>query len=174
MSRAMSAHRSALSSRSAALGGAMLAGLIVFMRPLWRKRVKERSRRVWLFMPRTPRERTLWILCSVAAGISEELTYRGVMFTLLWRMSGNAIVAASITALVFSISHFMQGWKSMAVIFAMALVFQGLVWTSGSLYVAMAVHALYDVAAGLFYGRYGRELDYPIEAMPPGQAPAPA
>lgn len=153
--------------RSFVLGAAVLVAMIVLMRPLWRRRVEERSRTVWLFMPRTARERGLWALCSLAAGVSEEATYRGVMFTLLWRLTGSALVAAFATAAVFSISHFIQGAKSMAIIFAIALTFQMLAWVSGSLYVGMAVHALYDLTAGLFYGRYGDELGYPIEPAPP-------
>ena len=66
------------------------------MRPLWRRRVQERSRRIWLFMPRTTRERTAWIAASITAGISEEVTYRGVMFALLWRVTGSALAAALI------------------------------------------------------------------------------
>jgi membrane protease YdiL (CAAX protease family) len=158
-------------TRSILLGFLVLAGLVALMRPIWRRRVEERSRKVWLFMPRTPRERMLWITVALIAGIAEEVTYRGVMFTLLWRATGSALAAALLSASIFSISHFMQGWKSMAIIFAMALAFQGLAWTSGSLYVGMAVHALYDVVAGLFYGRYGDELGYPIEAMPPEASP---
>jgi len=152
--------------RSFALGAAVLVGLVVLMRPLWRQRVAARSRRVWLFMPRTPRERLLWAGCSVAAGISEEVTYRGVMFALLWRLTGNALAAALIGAAVFAVSHFLQGWKSMAIIFGIALSFQLIAFMSGSLYIGMAVHALYDIAAGLAYGRYADELGYPIEPMP--------
>jgi membrane protease YdiL (CAAX protease family) len=54
----------------------------------------------------------------------------------------------------------------MSIIFGFALAFQALAWLSGSLYVAMAVHALYDVTAGLAYGAYGEKLGYPIEPMP--------
>lgn len=149
-----------------ALGAAVLVALVTLMRPMWRKRVQERSRRVWLFMPRTPKERGLWIGCSIAAGISEEVTYRGVMFALLWRLTGSAWAATLIAALIFSISHFLQGWKSMSIIFGIALTFQMLAWFTGSLYVGMAVHALYDVAAGLAYGWYGDKFDYPIEPLP--------
>ena len=153
-------------ARTVALGAALLVALVMLMRPMWRKRVEERSRNVWLFMPRTRHERFLWIGCSVAAGVSEETTYRGVMFALLWRLTGSAVAAALIAAAVFSISHVLQGAKSMAIIFGFALAFQGLSWLSGSLYVAMAVHALYDVTAGLSYGAYGEKLGYPIEPMP--------
>jgi membrane protease YdiL (CAAX protease family) len=148
------------------LGAAVLVALVILMRPLWRQRVEARSRKVWLFMPRTRRERLLWAGCSLAAGISEEVTYRGVMFAILWRLTGSAIAAALIAAAVFSISHFLQGWKSMAIIFGIALTFQAIAWLSGSLYVSMAVHALYDLAAGLAYGMYGEKLGYPIEPMP--------
>ena len=57
--------------------------------------------------------------------------------------------------------------------YGIALVFQGLAWLSGSLYVSIVVHALYDIAAGLHYGKFGRELGYPVEAPPvePPQAP---
>jgi membrane protease YdiL (CAAX protease family) len=148
------------------LGAAVLVAMVTLMRPMWRKRVEQRGRKLWLFMPRTPRERALWIGCSIAAGISEEVTYRGVMFGLLWRLTDSAWAAALIAALVFSVSHFLQGWTSMSIIFGIALTFQMLAWFTGSLYVGMAVHALYDIAAGLSYGWFGEKLGYPLEPMP--------
>ena len=162
------------SARHWLLGAAVLTAMVALMRPQWRKRVEERSRKVWLFMPRTARERGLWVACSVAAGISEEITYRGVLFALLWRLTGSALAAAFLVALVFGVSHALQGAKSVAIIVAISLAFQMLAWVSGSLYVGMAVHALYDICAGLHYGKYGRELDYPLEAPPPKAAPEPA
>jgi membrane protease YdiL (CAAX protease family) len=153
-------------ARMLAVGGAALVALVALMRPLWRAKVDARSRQVWLFMPRTGQERFLWVCVSIAAGISEEVTYRGVMFVILWRLTGSPLAAALIAASVFSISHVLQGWKSMAIIFGMALAFQGIAWLSGSLYVSMAVHALYDMTAGFCYGAYGKKLGYPIEPMP--------
>jgi membrane protease YdiL (CAAX protease family) len=159
--------REAPEPRMFVLGAAVLVAFVVLMRPMWRKRIEERSRTAWLFMPRTRQERVLWTGCSLAAGVSEELTYRGVMFVVLWRVTGSPLAAAFIAAVVFAISHFLQGWKSMSVIFGMALAFQMIAWVSGSLYIGMAVHALYDVIAGLTYGAYGEKLGYPIEPMPP-------
>jgi membrane protease YdiL (CAAX protease family) len=149
--------------------GLGLAALVVFvsgMRPVWRRRVVERSRRVWLFMPRDRTERALWMVSSTAAGISEELVYRGVLTTLLTRMTGSVLAAVLVSALIFSLSHFLHGWRSMAIIFAMALTFQGLAFASGSLYVSMAVHAAYDILAGLHYGRFAEKLGYPVEPLP--------
>jgi membrane protease YdiL (CAAX protease family) len=148
------------------LGAAVFVALVVLMRPMWRQRIDARSRKIWLFMPRTRQERVLWVFCSLAAGISEEVTYRGVMFGLLWRLTGSPLAAALIAAAVFAVSHYLQGWKSMAIILGIALSFQALAWLSGSLYVGMAVHALYDVVAGLYCGAYGEKAGYPIEPMP--------
>jgi len=88
------------------------------------------------------------------------------MFAILWRLTGSAVAAALIAASIFAISHILQGWKSVTIIFGMALAFQSLAWLSGSLYVSMVVHALYDVTAGFCYGAYGEKLGYPIEPMP--------
>ncbi|HEX4824490.1 MAG TPA: CPBP family intramembrane glutamic endopeptidase [Candidatus Polarisedimenticolaceae bacterium] len=152
-------------------GGAVLVALVGLMRPIWKSRVAARARKIWLFMPRTPRERALWVACSLAAGLAEEVTYRGVMYVLLWRLTGHPLPAVLIASIVFGVSHWLQGWKGMSIITSIALAMHGLVWISGSLYVAIAVHALYDVAAGLFYAKYGDELGYPLEPLPP---PAPA
>jgi membrane protease YdiL (CAAX protease family) len=46
----------------------------------------------------------------------------------------------------------------MGIITIFGLGFQGLVWLTGSLYVAMLVHVAYDITAGLMYGKLGREL----------------
>lgn len=154
------------SAASWGLGALVLAALVGLMRPQWRRRVLERSRRVWLFMPRDSTERALWLTSSIAAGISEELVYRGVLTALLARMTGSLVAAALVSAGIFAVSHYMQGWKSVAIIFAMALLFQSLAWSSGSLYVPMAVHALYDIAAGLHYGHFGRVHDYPLDPLP--------
>lgn len=45
-------------------------------------------------------------------------------------------------------AHSLQGWKSAVFIFALALMMQGLVWYTGTLVVAMTVHALFDIGAG--------------------------
>ena len=44
-----------------------------------------------------------------------------------------------------------------------ALGFHALVWLSGSLYVAMAVHIAYDITAGITYGRLGKKFGYSLD-----------
>lgn len=96
-------------------------------------------------MPQSPRERALYSLTSVVAGISEEAAYRGVLLTILWYALGSAWVAVFVSALAFALGHAVQGWKSMIVVFVMACSMHALVWYTGTLAIAMAVHALYDL-----------------------------
>jgi membrane protease YdiL (CAAX protease family) len=158
------------SSAAVGLGILVLGAMIACMRPRWRKAVLERKRVLALVMPRTPAEKRLWAAISLAAGIGEEITYRGVMFVLLWRLTGSGWAAALVGASVFGLGHIMQGWAGVAVTTAFGLAFQGLAAMSGSLLVPMAVHVLYDLTAGFSYARLGRELGYPEEGNEAGAA----
>ncbi|HYN06636.1 MAG TPA: CPBP family intramembrane glutamic endopeptidase [Vicinamibacterales bacterium] len=141
------------------VGAALCALAVLLMRPRWRKAVAQRKRVVQLFMPQTPAERNWWLAVSVLAGISEEITWRGVQSTLLAAMVGSPWLAVLLCAVMFGAAHLTQGWKSAGIIVLFGLGFQALVWVSGSLYVPMIVHAAYDIIAGLTYGKWGREFD---------------
>lgn len=143
------------------LAALLLVALTAVMMPRWRAEVEKRERRVYLFMSGEGTDKILWVVISLLAGIGEELTYRGVMFLLLWRVTGSALAAALIAAVIFGVSHFVQGWKSAVLIGGFALVFHGLYWISGSLLAPMLVHFIYDVTAGMMYNKFGRELGYP-------------
>ncbi len=142
---------------------AMYAVAVLAMRPRWRKAVLERKPIVRLFMPSSATERAWWWTVSILAGISEEITWRGVQTSLLHTLTGSLALAIVLSAASFGLGHAIQGWKSAAVITAFALGFHGLVLLSGSLLPAMAVHVAYDVTAGLTYGKLGRELGYEVE-----------
>jgi hypothetical protein len=144
-------------------GAVMLTVAIAFMRPRWRKAVERRTRIVQLFMPRDRTERLLWVLVAASAGFGEEITWRGVQPTLLAMLISHPVVAAAAVAVTFGVGHMIQGWRSAAIIVVVAASFQTVVWLSGSLYVAMAVHVIYDVVAGVTYGRLGEKLGYPME-----------
>jgi len=147
-------------------GLAMYVVAVASMRPRWRRAVLKRARIVHLFMPDTRAERGWWLAVSVLAGISEEITWRGVQTALLVAVVGSPIVAVLLCAAMFGAAHLAQGWQSAAIIMLFALGFHGLVWVSGSLYLAMIVHAAYDITAGFTYGKLGRELGYSLEADP--------
>ena len=161
---------------------AVLAGVVMFvvavlvMRPLWRRAVERRptpagARVLHLRMPANAVERAWWIVVAVLAGISEEITWRGVQTALLSNLTGHLWIAAIICSISFGFGHSNQEWKSSAIIVFFALGFHALVWLSGSLYVAMVVHLAYDITAGLSYGRLGKELGYSLEL---NESPAPS
>lgn len=152
-------------SRAAWVSGAVLTALAVAgMRPVWQRAVIDRRPRVQLFVAETPAERVWWLVVATLAGVSEEITWRAVQFALLTFLFGNAAAGALGSALLFALGHWLQGWRSMVIIGVFALAFQGMVALSGSLYVAMAAHAVYDVIAGVSYGSFerARRLGEPI------------
>lgn len=139
---------------------AMYVGAVIVMRPRWRKAVERRKPVVRLFMPGNAIERAWWVVISTLAGISEEITWRGVQTTLLAMLFGNFVAASVVSAAMFGLGHSVQGRQSVAIVAVFALLFQAIVWLSGTLLLAMAVHVAYDITAGLNYGRLGKELGY--------------
>jgi membrane protease YdiL (CAAX protease family) len=153
-------------------GVGLLGAAIAIMRPRWRRAVLERRPAVHFFMPQTGAERVWWVLVSLLAGISEEITWRAVQTGLFATLTGSLVAGALLSAVAFGVAHAVQGWRSAAAIVAFALAFQGLYWLSGTLLVGMAVHAVYDLVAGLAYARLGRELGYELPAALPDEATA--
>lgn len=156
----------------AALGATLLllAVACVTMRPSWIQAVREREPRVHLTSPRTGLERRLWVGVSLAAGIGEEITYRGVLYVLLWRLTGSMAAAALLSAFFFGAAHVVQGWKAIWITAVFGLVAQGLTLWSGSLYAAMVLHVGYDVVAGLAYGHLAEQLNYDSAVVDPSEA----
>lgn len=152
-------------------GAVVLALLIGFMVPRWRLAVKKTDRRLYFFMPTGAKEKALWVGVSLLAGFGEESIYRGVLFALLVTVTGNLWIAALGAALIFAAGHAFQSRRSMAIIFVFSLVFQALTIATGTLYVAMVVHCLYDVVAGFTYAYFGRTMGYRPEVV---AEPAPA
>ena len=148
------------------LGLVLLAAFVAVMRPAWRQAVVERSPGAYYKMPLTGRDRGLWIGVSIAAGVCEEITWRGVQTTLLAALLGNPWLAALLSALMFAVAHAIQNVRSMVFIFVFSFIMSVLVAITGSLILPMLIHAAYDGIAGLSYARFGRELGYEPPPLP--------
>ena len=136
---------------------ALLVGLLPMLR---RFRIGDSvaRARVRLIAPRTPREFGLFYLVSLSAGIAEELTYRGLLFTLLAALLGSWWGSALVASALFGIVHLFQGWRSAGIAALMGLREHLVVGLTGTLFVAMVVHALHDAVTGTVIGRRaGRE-----------------
>ena len=127
-----------------------LAGLLVLRVVVRRTRTdaERRELAVFKFAPRTPAEWRATVLMIGVTAVSEEVAYRGVGHALLWWMFGNGYLAAGLAAAGFAGAHAVQGRKSMAMIFVTALVMHALVAVTGTLLLAIVVHAAFDLYAG--------------------------
>ncbi len=73
-------------------------------------------------------------------------------------LTGSLAMALALSVLSFALAHAIQGVKSVLAIAGIAAAFHVLVFVSGSLYVGMFVHFLYDVIAGFTYAQFARDL----------------
>jgi membrane protease YdiL (CAAX protease family) len=120
--------------------------------------------RVRAVAPRTGRERGLFYLLCVAAGIGEEVVYRGVLFTLLAVLTGSWWGAALLAASVFGAVHLYQGPRTSLVAGLYGLRDHVVVGLTGTLWVAIAVHVLHDSILGTVVGaRARRDEGLPVE-----------
>lgn len=102
-------------------------------------------------LPRSPHERGVFALLSVAAGVGEEVAYRGYAIPLLATIMG-VPAAAVLTSVVFGILH---GYQGLLGTVRTTLMGGTLAWgflASGSLLPAIVAHTLIDLVAGLLLG----------------------
>jgi membrane protease YdiL (CAAX protease family) len=91
------------------------------------------------------------LLISIMAGIGEELFFRGLLQGSLGRVVNPWIALALVSAL-FGLAHYVS--LGYAIIAGLLGAYMGaLLLLTGNLFVAMAVHALFDFAALLFISR---------------------
>jgi len=139
-------------------GAVFVLASLALVRPHWRRSVEEQKPTWRLFAPTNRRERRMWVGLSLSAGVGEELVWRGVLPVLLTTLFGSALIAIGLSVASFALAHAIQGLRSVLAIAAIAGAFHVLVFVSGSLYVAMVAHFVYDVVAGFTYARFARDL----------------
>lgn len=107
--------------------------------------------------PQTAEERTYWVGHSVAAGMTEELTWRGVQPALITQVTGQAGLAIAICAVTFGLGHVRHGRPFIAIATGFALIFHALTLLTGALYVPILVHCAVNVTVGFVAGRWVKE-----------------
>ena len=101
-------------------------------------------------LPRTRAGRWGWSGLSLSAGVTEEVTYRGVVILTLCLLLPDAapawlVVAAA--APLFGVAHWYQGAAGIAATGIVGAVFAALYLGTGSLIVPMILHTLIDLRA---------------------------
>lgn len=123
------------------------ATIVKVARPRRRRRIKMPGH-VEGFAPHTSLELGWWALVSLSAGFSEELIFRGFLiwaFTALLGLWG----AAALSVAVFAVVHGYQGGKGVLAVGIVGGLLTALVLIFGSLWPAIAMHALVDLEQGV-------------------------
>ncbi|HEX9887242.1 MAG TPA: type II CAAX endopeptidase family protein [Longimicrobiales bacterium] len=123
-------------------------------------------------IPRTRRERLAFVGLSVAAGLGEEITFRGYAIPTLAPFVGGEWPAAVLTCLSFGVLHAYQGPVGMVRTFFLGFLLAASFLILGTLWPAIIAHILVDLVGGLWLGPWlVRARDRPGENPPPGEAP---
>lgn len=105
------------------------------------------------FMPASSRQFLHFVFLAVAAGVGEEIVYRGFMITYLedlFGASGGAAAAALLVpAVAFGAGHLYQGWRAVGKIILMAVLFGFFFLRTNTLWPLMLVHTAIDVLGGV-------------------------
>jgi membrane protease YdiL (CAAX protease family) len=103
-------------------------------------------------IPANLRELRGFFWVGITAGICEEVLYRGFLINYLaFALEPNRfglLMAVSLPAMVFGISHLYQGWEAVFKIVLLSLVFGALFVLTGSLLLPVVLHILVDVVGG--------------------------
>ena len=100
-------------------------------------------------IPRTRREKSYFVATALAAGICEEIVFRGFLLYVLIRIFPelSPFLLAALAGVCFGAAHFYQGIKGVIKTGLLGILFGFLYISTGSLYLCMAVHFLFDISA---------------------------
>jgi len=106
-----------------------------------------------LMTPRTKREKRWWVCVSLAAGICEEIIFRGAYIFLLISIFPNLSIylVFAITVVLFGLGHFYQGAKGLIISSLVGALFTAIYIVSGSLIIVVVIHILTDFANAFEY-----------------------
>jgi uncharacterized protein len=93
-----------------------------------------------------------FIFLAFAAGICEEIVFRGFLVNYISHLCAGSeygyFLALVLPAVIFSISHVYQGWFAVMKIFAISLLFGAIFIFSKSLLLVCIIHVLVDLISG--------------------------
>jgi hypothetical protein len=135
----------------------VLAGTAVVLALLWRARRKGQSASTspsplarflpdfGALIPTTLRERLIFVLVALSAGLCEEVVFRAWLLDMLHQLGLAGLTLVIVAAVVFGLAHIYQGALGIVVTGALGLVFCGLYFASGTLWVPILIHAIIDL-----------------------------
>ena len=123
--------------------------LLRFNKKIREQQSKEIPDEYRFILPTTKREKGLWRLLAVTAGVTEEFIYRGYLFFALFLLFPgiHPIIVIAISSIIFSVGHLYQGrevWKPAAAGLFLSIVY----FFIGSIYLVIVLHIIQDLVAG--------------------------
>lgn len=106
-----------------------------------------------LIVPLNWKEYFPYVFLAFAAGICEEIIYRGFLIPYILHYlpvsEFSYIIALIIPGIIFAISHFYQGTWSVLKIFLISILFGLIFFHSGSLLIVVIIHIMIDLMSGI-------------------------
>lgn len=112
----------------------------------------QESRILAQILPRTGREKILFAFLSLAAGVGEELAFRGFAVPALALVTGSLPGGVLLSSVAFGLLHGYQGWIGVLRTGLMGLVLAIIFVVSGSLWPVILAHTALDLVSGLILG----------------------
>jgi membrane protease YdiL (CAAX protease family) len=118
----------------------------------WRERTLEKRNTALTFVPSDKTELLHFAFLALAAGIGEEIIFRGYLIHYMLFWTGNTaagiLYACFISSALFAFLHGYQGWASMFKIFVISMLFAGIFVYSQSLLLVILIHTGIDLVSG--------------------------
>ncbi|MGA3343270.1 MAG: CPBP family intramembrane glutamic endopeptidase [Terracidiphilus sp.] len=99
-------------------------------------------------LPQSLHEVLVWIAMCVTAGVCEEMVFRGFVQRQFHALSGSIVVAVLAQGVIFGLFHSYQGWRNVAVISVLGILYGALAAWRGNVRANIVVHAWTDVWEG--------------------------
>lgn len=114
----------------------------------------QETREIHYLIPQTLSEKLTFVGVSVTAGICEELVFRGFLIAALRAATGSVVVAVVLAAAAFGAAHAHQNVSGGLRATLLGLVLAVPLLVTGSLYPAIAAHAVVDLLGGLWLAKW--------------------
>ena len=132
--------------------GSMLPIILLRFRPQNATAYKKQFKALDFFLPITTEQRWWFVLVSLSAGFCEEVIYRAFLYRYFAESPWMLVfwLGLVLACLVFAIAHGYQGIAGILSTFGLAFFMFVLWFSSGTLWVPIIAHALFDLRVLLF------------------------
>ncbi|MDZ5473732.1 CPBP family intramembrane glutamic endopeptidase [Bacillus sp. 31A1R] len=133
------------------IGGLLTSTIVLFFVlsriPFYRKMLEKQLSLIEHMLPASIKERLVFALGAITAGICEEIIYRGFLFHYFsqapFELSTTMIMI--VTSVIFGLAHIYQGWKGVIVTGLVGFLMARFYVNSGTLIIPIILHIIIDL-----------------------------